>query len=134
MLSVSRHAVEQFVKRWRNAGTMSGAQRTLEWLAANAVPSRHQTRPGAAQLYISVTASGERVPLAVRDDVVVTVLAAWHVPGWAHGDMDPEYDPYAESRATRRACHAMLKADREAAQDAARDERPQADGSIACAP
>jgi hypothetical protein len=74
VLAVSVHAVERFIKRWRPQMTFSEARLALEELASHAAATRRMTLPGDARIYSTMTEEGERIHLAVRDGVVVTVL------------------------------------------------------------
>jgi hypothetical protein len=80
-IGVSDHAVARFIERWRPNATHLEARAELERLAAGASPTRRLTKKRDARIYTSGTAAGESIPLAVRDDTVVTVLPARRLEG-----------------------------------------------------
>jgi hypothetical protein len=73
---VTDHAVERFIQRWRPGTPIAEARAYLEELAARAAATKRRTLVGDARVYTVMTDDGEHIELAVRDNVVVTVLDA----------------------------------------------------------
>lgn len=107
-LALTRHAVDQFIRRWRSDVPREDARVELTLLVSQATPTRRLTILGDARLYVTLTPAGELISLAVRDDTVVTVL-----PQDAESTRDEGVDPELldESRETVAACRAMLAED-----------------------
>lgn len=106
-MNLSHHAVERFRERWRPTLTLEQAHAELEQLLAAARPTRSRTLVGDAQRWIAVSAAGERIVLAVRDNTVITVM-----PRGTEGTKDVEIgateELAAESEDDRAACMRIL--------------------------
>jgi hypothetical protein len=76
VLAVSDHAVQRFIQRWHPGMPFAEARAVLKDLVSRAAPTRRKTLPGDAWIYTVHTEDGERIVLAVRNNVVVTVLDA----------------------------------------------------------
>ena len=74
MIRVAEHAVDRFVEYFRPGMPYAEAEKALRALVAGAARTRRNTLPGNARIWIGSTERGERVCLAVRGGVVVTVL------------------------------------------------------------
>ena len=108
-LQLTYHAVERFIGRYRQDASYDQARAELQALVAEAAPTRRHTLPGDAQLYVTLSEAGERIGLAVRDGVVVSVL-----PDGVEGqglDLTPDEEQVEESRAMVAQCRAMVNAD-----------------------
>ena len=116
-LPLTDHAVVRYRERWRPELTPGQARAELEALVATAGPTKRKTLTGDAQVWVATTELGERIALAVRGGVCITVLAS-DANEAGLTDMAPDAELLAESEATRAACLAMLapegKADHEA--------------------
>lgn len=111
-LGVTDHAVERYIKRYRPALDKLAARAELEALAAGAAPTKRQTLVGDARMYLGTTPDGEKVPLAVRGDAVVTVLEADSYETQIDMSVsDLDQDLLEDSRATIEACRAMVGAE-----------------------
>lgn len=107
MMPLTDHAVARYRERWRPQLDPAAARAELEALVATAGPTKRKTLTRDAQVWVATTPQGERVALAVRGGVVITVLAA-DADEAGLQDMTPDADLLAESEATRAACLAML--------------------------
>jgi hypothetical protein len=76
VLKVTDHAVERFIQRWRPGMPFAEGRARLEELVARAAATRRKTLLRDARVYTVLTDAGERIEMAVRDGVVVTVLDA----------------------------------------------------------
>jgi hypothetical protein len=109
-LTLTDHAIERFIARWRPGMPKDEASAELEVIAQGAAPTRKRTLVGDARLYVALSEAGERIAFAVREGVALTVL-----PGDGEGNdpidrsVKPEY--IEESEATRAACQAILAAE-----------------------
>lgn len=107
-LVVTYHAVDQFAKRWRPSLSRHDAEQELIALAAEAAPTKRKTLCDDATVYVALTSSDERIPLAVRESVIVTVLP----PGaWEDDSRQPDAVDQAmldESQDDARRCWAMV--------------------------
>ena len=74
MLNITRHAVDRFIEHWREGVDRRAAVASLEVLVARSVATPCRTRRNDAWIYLTQSDMGEWIPLAVRDDTVVTVL------------------------------------------------------------
>jgi hypothetical protein len=110
-LGLTNHAVEQFCSRWRPDAEPTKAEIELRALVDAARPTRKRTLTGDAQLYLTLSAQGERIGFVVRDGLVITVLP---YSGEANDSLvDHSISPelHEESRETLAACHAILEAE-----------------------
>lgn len=109
-LQLTYHAVERFMGRYRQQASYDQARAELQALVAEAAPTKRNTLPGDAQLYVTLTEAGERIGLAVREGVVISVL-----PHGCDGegllDLTPDQEQVEESRAMVAECRAMVNAD-----------------------
>ena len=106
-LHLTDHAVDRYRERWRPHLTREAAWAELEALAEHAGPTKRLTLTRDARVWVAVTAAGERIAMAVREGVCITVLAA-DAGETGLVDHSPDADLLAESEATRAACLAML--------------------------
>lgn len=108
-LPLSGHSIERFIDRYRPEATAAEARAELQEIANGAAPTRRLTVKGDARVYVGTSRLGERVPLAVRDGVVVTVI-----PETGEGgnliDMSADMDMMLESELDRRDCQRMAQA------------------------
>jgi hypothetical protein len=74
MIRVAEHAVERFVEYFRPGMPHAEAEQMLRKLVAGAARTRRNTLPGNARVYVAHTERGERICLAVRGGIVITVL------------------------------------------------------------
>jgi hypothetical protein len=74
MLNITRHAVDRFVEHWREGMDRRAAVASLEVLVARSIATPCRTKKGDAWVYMTQSELGEWIPLAVRDEAVVTVL------------------------------------------------------------
>jgi hypothetical protein len=119
VLAVSDHAVERFIKRWRRDLSFPEARAALEELVTRAAATRRKTLPGDARIYTVLTEEGVHIPMAVRDNVVVTVLDAssYETPDAAIIEaLDEEEERKALQLANERSRAQRLAAERTIAQ------------------
>ncbi len=133
---VTDHAVERFIQRWRPSLSVAEARRELETLVEHAVPTRQKTLPGDAWLYTTMSPAGERILLAVRDGIVLTVLDPRTGDGKGQDlGIDPSDPMLLESASVREQCAAILRQDVVAQEKALRlaraAERTARDAKIA---
>jgi hypothetical protein len=74
MTRIAEHAVDRFVEYFRPGMPYAEAERTLRALVAGAARTRRKTLPGNARIWIAHTERGERICLAVRGGLVITVI------------------------------------------------------------
>ena len=120
-LHLTDHAVDRYRERWRPHLTREAAAAELEALAEHAGPTKRLTLTRDARVWVAVTPAGERIAMAVREGVCITVLAA-DAGETGLVDHTPDADLLAESEATRAACLAMLAPEGKA-EHAAREAR-----------
>lgn len=111
-LHLTHHAVERFIGRYRHDASYEQALAELQGLVAEAAPTKRRTLTGDAQLYVTLSEAGERIGLAVREGVVVSVLPEGS-EGQGLSDMTPDQERLEESRAMVAECRALAKVDDE---------------------
>ena len=105
-LQLTDHAIERFVDRWRQGTPLDQAEIELRALAQKATATRRRTLTGDAQIHLIVTDAGERIPVAVRESTIITVLPADSRED--PGVVQPDYEALDDSAATVAACRALL--------------------------
>lgn len=106
-LHLTDHAISRYHERYRPHLTREDAASEFAVLVAHASPTRKLTIARDARVWVAAICGGERIALAVRDSVVITVLPP-NSEESGPVDMAPDDDLVAESEDTRSACLAML--------------------------
>jgi len=74
MIRIAEHAVARFVEYFRSEMPYAEAEQEFRRLVAAAARTRRNTLPGNARIYIGHTERGERVCIAVRGGLAITVI------------------------------------------------------------